>query len=56
MDANARTDVEGFFQRLKSLRIEDNWKIDSQYIRDEEGGLLRTPWATNLRSKKSQRR
>ena len=30
-------------QRLKSLRVEDTREVDSQYIRDEEGGLLRDP-------------
>ena len=33
----------GYFQCLKSLRIEDTRKVDSQFIRDEEGGLLRDP-------------
>ena len=33
----------GFFQRLKSLRIEDTRKVSSEYIRDEEGVLLRDP-------------
>ena len=33
----------GFFQRLKSLRIEDTRKVSSEYIRDEEGALLRDP-------------
>ena len=33
----------GLCQRLKSLRIEDTRKIDSQYIRDKEEGLLRDP-------------
>ena len=33
----------GFFQRLKSLRIEETQKVDSPYIRDEEGNLLRDP-------------
>ena len=28
-----------FSQRLKSLRIEDTRKVDSQYIGDEEGAL-----------------
>ena len=32
-----------FIQRLKSLRIEDTRKVDSQYIRDEERALLRDP-------------
>ena len=33
----------GFFQRLESLRVEDTRKVDSQYILDEEGALLRDP-------------
>jgi len=33
----------GFFWRLESLRIEDAGMVDSQYIRDEEGALLRDP-------------
>ena len=33
----------GFFQRLKSLRIEDTRKVSSEYIRDEEGVLQRDP-------------
>ena len=33
----------GFFQRLKSLRIKDTRKVSSEYIRDEEGALLRDP-------------
>ena len=33
----------GFVQRLKSLRIEDIRKVDSQYIRHEEGALLTQP-------------
>ena len=36
-------DQWGFFQRLKSLRIVYTWQVDSQYILDEEGVLLRDP-------------
>ena len=34
-------DQMGPFQRLKSLNIEDTRKVNSQYIRDEEGMMLR---------------
>ena len=30
-------------QRLTSLSIEDTRKVSSQYIRDEEAGMLREP-------------
>ena len=33
----------GLIQRCKSLKIEDTWKVNSQYIRDEEGIMLRDP-------------
>ena len=33
----------GLYQRCKSLNIEDTWKVSSQYIRDEEGIMLRDP-------------
>ena len=36
-------DQRGLFQRIKSLIIEDTLKINSQYIRDEEGLTLRDP-------------
>ena len=36
-------DQTGLFQRLKSLNIEDTLKVSSQYIRDEEGMMLRDP-------------
>ena len=36
-------DQRGFFQRFKSLNIEDTRKISSKYIRDEEGIMLRDP-------------
>ena len=36
-------DQRGLFQRLKFLNIEDTRKVSSQYIRDEEGMLLRDP-------------
>ena len=38
-----RRDQRGLFQRCKSLKIEDTRKVDSQYIRDEEGIMLRDP-------------
>ena len=54
------------FQRFKSLKIEDMRKVSSQYIRDEEGIMLRDPglvferWArsfgTLLNSKSDQLR
>ena len=31
------------FQRFKSLNIEDTRKVSLQYIRDEEGIMLRNP-------------
>ena len=31
----------GLFQRFKSLNIEDTWTVNSQYIRDEDGTMLR---------------
>ena len=36
-------DRMGLFQRCKFLNIEDTWKVNSQYIRDEEGIMLRDP-------------
>ena len=36
-------DPKGLFQRCKSLKIEDTRKVNSQYIRDEEGIMLRDP-------------
>ena len=36
-------DQRGLFQRCKSLKIEDTWKVNSQYIRYEEGIMLRDP-------------
>ena len=36
-------DQRGLFQRFKSLNIEDTRKVHSQYIRDEEGIMLRDP-------------
>ena len=36
-------DQRGLYQRWKSLNIEDTRKVNSQYIRDEEGILLRDP-------------
>ena len=36
-------DQRGLFQRIKSLNIEDTRKVSSQYIRDEEGIMLRDP-------------
>ena len=36
-------DQRGLFQRCKSLDIEGTRKISSQYIRDEEGIMLRDP-------------
>ena len=40
---NAQRDQRGLFQRFKPLNIEDTRKISSQYIRDEEGIVLRDP-------------
>ena len=34
-------DQHGFFQNIKSVQLEETKKVESQYIRDEEGGLLR---------------
>ena len=36
-------DQRGLFQRCKSLKIEDTRNVNSQYIRDEEGIMLRDP-------------
>ena len=36
-------DQRGLFQRCKSLKIEDTRKVSSQYIRDEEGIMMRDP-------------
>ena len=36
-------DQMGLFQRFKFLNIEDTRKVNSQYIRDEEGIMLRDP-------------
>ena len=36
-------DQKGFYQRCKFLNIEDTRKVNSQYIRDEEGIMLRDP-------------
>ena len=36
-------DQRGLFQRCKSLKIEDTRKVSSQYIRNEEGIMLRDP-------------
>ena len=36
-------DQRRLVQRFKSLNIEDTRKVDSQYIRDEEGIMLRDP-------------
>ena len=36
-------DQRGLFQRLKPLDMEDTRKVSSQYIRDEEGRVLRDP-------------
>ena len=38
-----KRDQGGHFQRFKSLNIEDTRKVRSQYIRDEEGIMLRDP-------------
>ena len=67
MEAHLRqSDQRGLFQRFKSLNIEDTRKVSSQYIRDEEGIMLRDPglvlgrWArffgTLLNSKSDQLR
>ena len=34
-------DQHGFFQNIKSVQLEETKKMESQYIRDEEGRLLR---------------
>ena len=36
-------DQRGLYQRCKSLNTEDTWKVNSQYIRHEEGIMLRDP-------------
>ena len=36
-------DQRGLYQRCKFLKIEDTRKVNSQYIRDEEGIMLRDP-------------
>ena len=36
-------DQRGLYQRCKSLNIEDTRKVNSQYIRNEEGIMLRDP-------------
>ena len=36
-------DQRGFYQRCKFLNKEDTRKVNSQYIRDEEGIMLRDP-------------
>ncbi|CAM9376957.1 unnamed protein product, partial [Ascophyllum nodosum] len=36
-------DQMGLFQRCKFLNIEETRKVNSQYIRDEEGIMLRDP-------------
>ena len=36
-------DQRGLLQRFESLHIEDTRKVSSQYIRDEEGIMLRDP-------------
>ena len=36
-------DQRGLFQRLKSLDVKDTRKVNLQYIRDEEGTILRDP-------------
>ena len=36
-------DQRGFFQRMKSLSIEDTRKVVSQYIHHEKGRMLRDP-------------
>ena len=36
-----RRDQRGFFQHLKSMEAEETRKVESQYIRDEDGRLLR---------------
>ena len=34
-------DQHGFFQNIKSVQLGETKKVESQYIRDEEGRLLR---------------
>ena len=34
-------DQHGFFQNIKSVQLEETKKVESQYVRDEEGRLLR---------------
>ena len=34
-------DQHGFFQNIKSVQLEETKKVESQYIRDEEGRLSR---------------
>ena len=36
-------DQRGLYQRVKSLNIDDTQKVSSQFIRDEEGMVLRDP-------------
>ena len=44
MEENLRQrDQRGHFQRCKSLKIEGTREVSSQYIRDEEGIMLRDP-------------
>ena len=38
-----QSDQRGLLQRLKSLNVENTRKFSSQYIRDEEGIMLRDP-------------
>ena len=35
-------DQHGFFQNIKSVQLEETKKAESQFVRDEEGRLLRT--------------
>ena len=34
-------DQNGFFQNIKSVQLEETKKVESQYVRDEQGRLLR---------------
>ena len=34
-------DQPGFFQNIKSVQLEETMKVESMYVRDEEGRLLR---------------
>ena len=44
MEENLRQrDQRGLFQRCKSLNVEDTRKVNSKYIPDEEGIMLRDP-------------